>query len=103
MSESRIGKFLGANHPSWKGGVRINSDGYKSIYQGNGRYKGEHRIIFEKYLGRELLDTEVVHHEDEIKDNNDIENLILFNNTGDHRKWHGGNKTIFHIKGYDLK
>ena len=67
------------------------------------KYKYEHRIIFEKYLGRELLDTEVVHHEDEIRDNNDITNLILFNTQSDHRKWHGGNKKVEHIKGKDLK
>ena len=95
---------LGKDSSNWKGGVISHSSGYKTIYQGpNKRYKLEHRVIFEKYLGRELLLTEVVHHEDENKVNNDIENLILFNNNGDHGKWHHGNKKVEHIKGKDLK
>ena len=92
-----------ANNPRWKGGVITHSSGYRQILQGYNTYKMEHRIIFEKHLGRLLLPDEVVHHEDEIRDNNDITNLILFNNTGDHRKWHGGNKKVEHIKGKDLK
>ena len=100
MSEAKSG----ANSPHWKGGVYTTSSGYRKIYQGpNKQYKLEHRIIFEKYLGRELLSTEVVHHENEIRNDNRIENLILFNNNTDHRKWHCGNKTVSHIKGYDLK
>ena len=100
MSESKSG----ANSPHWKGGVYTTSSGYRKIYQGpNKQYKLEHRIIFEKYLGRELLNTEVVHHEDEIKNSNDIMNLILFNSQIDHVKWHGGNKKVEHIKGKDLK
>ena len=108
MSESKSGANHprygknGKNTPGWKGGD-MHVYGYNSVYQVDQKYKYEHRIIFEKYLGRELLDTEVVHHEDEIRDNNDITNLILFNTQSDHRKWHGGNKKVEHIKGKDLK
>ena len=111
-SKAQIGKFSGANHPNfgkfgkdssgWKGGVSTDK-GYVRVYQVDQKYKYEHRIIFEKYLGRELLNTDVIHHENEIRNDNRIENLILFNNNGDHRKWHGGNKKVEHIKGKDLK
>ena len=47
-------------------------------YQGKryrGRYALEYRVIAEKLLGRALKDTEVVHHKDGNKKNNDPQNL----------------------------
>ena len=42
----------------------------------------------EKYLGRFLTKKETVHHEDENKANDNINNLRLFENTGQHTKYH---------------
>lgn len=54
----------------------ICSQGYKMIGKTNNR-KAEHRIVMEKYLGRELNSNEIVHHIDGDKLNNDVSNLVL--------------------------
>ena len=86
----------GANHPQWKGGVSY-QNGYKLIYQGNDKYKPEHRIVMEKAVGRVLFSKEIVHHINEIRNDNRIENLMLFSCTADHVKWHGGERDIKYI------
>ncbi|MEA3384967.1 MAG: HNH endonuclease [Thermodesulfobacteriota bacterium] len=43
-----------------------------------------HRWIMEQHLGRKLLPTETIHHVDENKLNNKIDNLQLFKNSGEH-------------------
>ena len=52
--------------------------------KGNAR---EHRLIMEQYLGRRLEKNEVVHHIDENKKNNCIDNLKLMTR-GEHSKLH---------------
>ena len=61
----------------------ISWNGYKMIYlpihphcDGKG-YIREHILVMEKYLGRYLTEDEIVHHIDENKLNNDINNLKL--------------------------
>lgn len=48
----------------------------------------EHIVVAEIVLGRELVDGEVVHHEDENKKNNSPENLIIFKTSEDHSRFH---------------
>ena len=80
-----IRKF-GKDNPNWNGGRKINFYGYILIYnpkhpfRQNDNYVFEHRVVMEKHLGRYLTKKEVVHHINEVKDDNRIENLILFKN-----------------------
>lgn len=47
---------------------------------------GEHRLVMEEVLGRILTDSEVVHHRDGNRANNDPSNLELFQCRGSHLK-----------------
>lgn len=75
---------IGKKNPRWKGGFYF-KDGYKFIYCPEHQncnaigYVREHRLIMEKFIGRTLLKTEVVHHIDKNKSNNKIDNLRLMN------------------------
>jgi hypothetical protein len=51
-------------------------------------YVYEHRVVMEKHIGRLLTEKEVVHHIDFNKKNNDISNLMLFENDSEHKKYH---------------
>ena len=51
-------------------------------------YIFEHRLIMEEFLGRYLTVDEIVHHINKNVADNRIENLLLFNNLGEHTKYH---------------
>lgn len=74
----------------WKGGRILDKHGYVQVkrpghpYADNRGYVREHRLVMEEYLGRYLLPGEVVHHINEVKDDNRIENLVLVANTKQH-------------------
>jgi len=57
-------------------GGTITFQGYKA-HRVNGKYILEHRLIMEKHIGRKLKRNEVVHHKDENKLNNNLDNLVL--------------------------
>jgi len=84
----------GSEHPRWKGGKRIHSDGYVWILKKDHPfsvqgYVLEHRLVMEKILGRELKRSEVVHHINGVKDDNRPDNLQLFKNNKEHKLWEG--------------
>lgn len=54
----------GARHPRWKGGTRVNSDGYLQITAGPLRGVYVHRLVLEAKLGRKLTPEEETHHKD---------------------------------------
>jgi hypothetical protein len=76
----------------WKGGVKIVGGHAYSRCPGHpraskyGNYVPVHRLVFEAHLGRFLEPQEVVHHKDNNPLNNDISNLELFVNNGEHLK-----------------
>lgn len=84
----------GPAHPAWKGGARIDKDGYIKTYAPDhpwprrGGYIGEHVRVMELSLGRRLAPGEVVHHIDHDKRNNDLTNLRLMR-AGEHSRQHG--------------
>jgi uncharacterized protein (DUF1330 family) len=89
-SKLKISKGMrGPNNPRWKGGRRIRN-GYIDIlkpdhkFAGYDGYVSEHRIIVEKFIGRYLTKKECVHHLNNNKSDNRIENLVVFNSHSNH-------------------
>ena len=52
------------------------------------KYEPEHRLVVEEKIGRMLEKEEVVHHLNSKRDDNKIENLMLFPNQKEHSKFH---------------
>jgi len=72
-----------------------NPKGYVSIHKLDHKYSKtktgwikKHRAVVEDFLKRALKPGEVVHHINEIKDDNRIENLMLFKNQREHSSFH---------------
>lgn len=80
-----VGK-KGAEAPAWKGGKLKTRDGYMYVYmpdhpalKGTTRlYVRRCRLVMEQHLGRQLESWEQVHHKNNIKDDDRIENLELW-------------------------
>lgn len=88
----RDGRF-NTNNQNWAGG-KCMSGGYVKIrdplnvMRDARGYVWEHRLVMAKHIGRPLHRTEVVHHIDENKLNNDISNLMLFSSQAEHIRHH---------------
>lgn len=77
-------RHYGEDHHNWKGGLIMHADGYILEYApdhpdapSNKGYVLQHRLVMERSLGRYLQSTELVHHKNEDKQDNRIENLEI--------------------------
>lgn len=81
----------------------VRNDGY---YQYGSRFN--HRRVMEEHLGRKLDSSEIVHHIDGDRLNNDISNLVLCSSTSEHTSiHHSGNEIVYQlykkgIVGFDM-
>ncbi len=79
------------NHPHWKGG-EVKMQGYVFLkveghpYGNELGYVKRSRLIMEAYLGRYLLPEETMHHINEIRDDDRIENFKLCSSLSEHGK-----------------
>lgn len=67
--------------------MRKNKAGYIELLV-NGEWLLEHRLVVEEKIGRKLRPEEVIHHINEIKEDNRIENLMLFSTNDEHISFH---------------
>jgi len=85
--------MTGDKNPNFKG-FYITSDGYKQVYLGKRKYRGEHRLVVEASIGRPLLKKEIVHHINGDTLDNRIENLILLPNEAKHKGIHASSSSV---------
>lgn len=93
--------FFDKNHtePDYKYKINnegvFNGDSYEIVYKpshpncSKAGYVMKHRLVLEQHLKRFLTKDEIVHHKDENKHNNGVDNLELTDRSG-HRKIHNG-------------
>lgn len=81
---ANTGRYLKDKSPVWKGGRKLNKQGYIVILtderggcRNRNKYRLEHRVVMEKHLGRPLEKYEAVHHKNGIKTDNRLINLEL--------------------------
>lgn len=95
----------GESHGAWKGG-RYQRKGYitVAVYRGERRRLiQEHRIVMERHLGRRLSPAEVVHHINGQKDDNRLENLMLFSSQAEHIQHHVNERKPLPMEPYTPK
>ena len=91
IQTQRRGPRGGPAHPDWKGGVHVDRQGYVFVYapwhprkKKYGNYVLLSRLLMEQKIGRLLRREEVVHHINDDRGDNRIENLQLFSTNADH-------------------
>ena len=67
--------------------VDVYLPGHHRARRGSGNVH-EHIVVAEEVLGRKLIPSEVVHHQDEIKYNNSPDNLYVFKDSANHTRYH---------------
>jgi hypothetical protein len=88
----------GAGNPNFNGGKYLDDKGYIRVLNPEhpNNIKGyiyEHRMVVEKHLGRYLESWETVHHINEVKVDNRIDNLYLCT-FAEHSAIHRAGKTV---------
>lgn len=95
LRTQRTGPRGGEGHPNWKGGRYLlgrkgGRYGYWYVWAPDhpnctkAGYVAEHRLVMEGVLGRFLSRNEVVHHRDGDTENNDPQNLEVFQTNAEH-------------------
>ena len=84
--------MFGKNNFNWRGGISKDRWGYIRIFIPKHpysvyKYIFEHRLIIETYIKRYLLPKEIVHHINNIKDDNRPENLMAFTSQSVHKRF----------------
>jgi transposase-like protein len=89
LRDDKLVTLSGPDHPAWKGGRWIDSQGYAHVWVApddsmrvmahSGGYVLEHRLVMARAIGRPLLSHEQVHHRDtrRPKSDNALDNLEL--------------------------
>ena len=82
----------------WHGGRKITKTGYVMILQkdhprasANRGYVFEHDVVMENSIGRNLNKSEIVHHVNEVRADNRIENLSLMTRS-EHASYHNAQR-----------
>jgi len=92
--ETRQVRMNGAGNPNWKGGRKIDHDGYILIRtpehpHGNADNRVfEHRLIVERAMGKLLRRSAEVHHVNQIKSDNRNANLVACDSLSYHQLLH---------------
>jgi len=84
---NRKNKMFGNKNPKVQSRRWRISNGYRVMWKGHSRIF-EHRLVMEKCLGRKLKNNEVVHHINNNRSDNRLENLMLFPNNKAHLNFH---------------
>jgi predicted Zn-ribbon and HTH transcriptional regulator len=80
----------GADHPGWKGGRHLNSEGYVAVRTGTRHYDLEHRLVWTEAHGP-IPDGYIIHHKNRDRTDNRLENLQMLPQ-GLHRRGHRGDR-----------
>lgn len=103
-------KGLQMRSSQWNGGETVNNQGRIMVIigyrkDGTAVYRQRSRIVMEKLLGRPLKRFEIVHHIDEDKSNDSVDNLMLLTSkehNNIHKAWlgrkDGKNKENLHCR-----
>jgi hypothetical protein len=92
-TEFKKGDHMGANHPNWKNGIKVNR-GHITLLRpthpfcNSQGYVVRSRLIAEKVLGRYLTSKERIHHINDDPSDDRKENLYLFKTQGYHCVFH---------------
>ena len=83
---ANISKGLIGNKRNWKGGKIQHKERW--YIRKNGIYIAQTRLVMQEKLERKLKQKEIVHHINEIKSDDRIENLYLMRNRKQHSGYH---------------